>query len=129
MKYKNDKDIVDTFVIETKDHLVEIEEGILLLERNEFKNTDEATIHQIFRAAHSIKAGANLLEFKNIESIAYALEEILQKIRQGQINFSGDDITYMLKGLDKLNELIDNIHYCDLVNVDPLVNKLNSMKG
>ena len=126
MSHKDDQEILSTFVAEVKDHLEEIEHGVLLLESN-VKLNDQDLVHKMFRAAHSIKAGANLMEFKNIEAIAHQLEEILQKIRLGQYQLAGDDVSHFLIGIDKLNELIDNIHYCDLVNINPLLNLLNSI--
>lgn len=126
MNHKDDKEILSTFVAEVKDHLEEIEHGILLLESN-IKLNDQDLVHKMFRAAHSIKAGANLMEFKNIEAIAHQLEEILQKVRLGQHQLAGDDVSHFLIGIDKLNELIDNIHYCDLVNITPLLNLLHSI--
>ncbi len=126
MSQKDDKEILSTFVAEVKEHLDEIEHGILLLERN-LKQNDPDLVHKMFRAAHSIKAGANLMEFKNIEAIAHLLEEILQSIRLGHYQLAGEDVSHILIGIDRLNELIDNLHYCDLVNINPVLNLLNSI--
>ncbi|MCG8336066.1 MAG: Hpt domain-containing protein [Proteobacteria bacterium] len=126
MSHRDDKEILSIFVAEVKDHLEEIEHGILLLESN-VKLNDPDLVHKMFRAAHSIKAGANLMAFKNIEAVAHHLEEILHKVRYGQYQLAGDDVSHFLIGIDKLNELIDNIHYCDLVNINPLLNLLNSI--
>ena len=127
MSYKGDREIVDTFLQESREHLEEIEQGILILERDQQNEIDPDLVHSIFRAAHSIKAGANLLEFRNIEAIAHELEEILQKVRLGEFQMDGDHISHFLSGIDKLNELLDNIHYCDLIKVDSLLNLLNSI--
>ena len=126
MAYKEDDEIVTTFILETRDHLEDIEQGILSLENN-MARVDQNLVHKIFRAAHSIKAGANLLEFRNIEAVAHELEEILQKVRLGQYKLTGDDVSLLLSGIDKLNEMIGNIYCCDQISVDPLIKRLNAM--
>ena len=126
MKYKDDSDILSTFLLECKDHLEVIEHGVLMLESN-VKQSNEDLINKMFRAAHSIKAGANLLEFRNIEAVAHVLEEIMQQVRLGAFKLTGDDVTHFLMGIDKLNEMLDNIHYCDIIDLKPLIKLLNKI--
>ncbi len=126
MKYKDDIDVLSTFLIECKDHLEVIEDGILRLESNMRKNNQDL-VNKMFRAAHSIKAGANLMEFRNIEAVAHKLEEVLQQVRSGQFDLSGDDVTHFLMGIDKLNEMVDNIQHSDIINVESLLKLLNTI--
>lgn len=126
MRYQDDKEILETFVIECRDHLQELESGILELEGNSF---DENRIHSMFRAAHSIKASANLMEFHNIELIAHALEEILQVVRVKQHTLDSDQVSLFLRGLDRLGELVIHLEKSDLVDVGLLVASLNTLTG
>lgn len=122
MHYQHDKEILDTFVMECQDHLQDIEDGILELEKREFKGVEDI-IHNMFRAAHSIKAGANLLEFANVETVAHALEDYLDNVRHGIIQMDGDQVTLFLKGVDRLAELVENLEKSDLVDVSPLIER------
>ena len=108
MNFNEDKKIVSTFIEETKEHLTEIEHGILLLENNG-KNIDDEIVHSMFRAAHSIKAGANLLKFRNIEALSHELENTLQKLRLQQLVINKDIVDVFLKGIDKIEEMVNDL--------------------
>jgi len=123
MNYKDDDEIISIFKEETAEHLVEIENGVLKLENNQ-GTIDKELVHSMFRSAHSIKAGANLLEFKNIEKLAHSLEDILQKLLSGELRMDGKSVTVFLQGIDTIRELMENLQFSELVNVSSTVNKL-----
>lgn len=108
MEFNEDIKIVKTFIVETTEHLTEIEHGILLLENNS-QNIDDELVHSMFRAAHSIKAGANLLKFRNIEALSHELENTLQKLRLKQLVINKDIVDVFLKGIDKIEEMVNGL--------------------
>ena len=108
MAFNEDTKIVKTFVDETMEHLTEIEDGILLLEKSS-RNNDDELVHSMFRAAHSIKAGANLLKFRNIEALSHELESTLQKLRQRKLVLNKEIVDVFLKGIDKIEEMINDL--------------------
>ncbi len=126
MDYKDDTEILFTFISETKDHLNEIEYGILKLE-NDPENIDAELIHSMFRAAHSIKAGANLLELKNIEILSNALENIFQKLRLEKLVLNSEMVTVFLQAVDMIVELADHPKIGDLANISSLVDSLQEI--
>jgi|APSaa5957512622_1039677.scaffolds.fasta_scaffold19059_2 chemotaxis protein histidine kinase CheA len=125
MDYKDDMEIVSTFVSETRDHLDEIEYGILKFE-NTKQGLDSELIDSMFRAAHSIKAGANLLEFKNIEEVSHALENILQKLRLENLALDSEMVTVLLEAIDTIRELVDYPQNSDFAHISTLVGKLQT---
>jgi two-component system chemotaxis sensor kinase CheA len=70
----------------------------------------------MFRAAHSIKAGANLLKFRNIESLSHELENTLQKLRQQKIVLNKDIVDVFLKGIDKIEEMVNDLRMSYKIN-------------
>lgn len=108
MDFQKDEEIVNTFQIETIEHLTEMESGILSLESNTHTIDDEL-VHSMFRAAHSIKAGANLLKFREIEALSHELESILQRLRQRKLDLSQQVVTGFLRGIDQIEEMVRNI--------------------
>ena len=90
------------------EHLTEIENGILVLEKSS-RNNDDELVHSMFRAAHSIKAGANLLKFRNIEALSHDLENTLQKLRQKKLVLNKEIVDVFLKGIDKIEEMINDL--------------------
>ena len=110
MDFREDREIVHTYIAETMEHLTEIEDGILSLEHNS-ENVDEELVHSMFRSAHSIKSGANLLQFTNIESLSHELENILQKLRQRNLVLTKDIVDFFLKGIDRMEEMVNELKH------------------
>ncbi len=115
MEFNEDTKIVTTFIDETTEHLLEIENGIISLEKN-IGNIDVELVHSMFRAAHSIKAGANLLKFRNIESLSHELEDTLQKLRQKKIDLNKDIVDIFLKGIDRMEEMVSDLRQSYKIN-------------
>ena len=115
MDFNEDTKIVKTFIEETTEHLTEIEDGILSLEKSS-GNIDDELVHSMFRAAHSIKAGANLLKFGNIEALSHELENTLQKLRQQKLVLNKDIVDVFLKGIDKIEEMVNDLRQSYEIN-------------
>lgn len=108
--------VLEVFLEETEERLNAVESGLLQMEADA-TNVDEELIHGIFRDAHSIKAGANLLKLSNIETLSHKLENILEMIRKKQ--GTPTDLTYtaLLQTVDKLRELLDNIEKSEDISI------------
>ncbi len=115
MDFSEDTKIVNTFIVETMEHLTEIENGILVLEKTS-GNFDEELVRSMFRAAHSIKAGANLLKFRNIEALSHELESTLQKLRQQKLVLNKEIVDVFLKGIDQIEEMINGLKQSYAIN-------------
>lgn len=126
MGFRDDQEIIDTFILETADHLDEIEYGILRLE-NAGTAIDEEKVHALFRAAHSIKAGANLLDCVNIEKVAHTMENILQQLRLKQTEFSSDAVSTMLQAIDTMREMAEDPLRSDRISVTALLERLKNV--
>lgn len=96
------------FVEESRERLAAIERGLLDLEKRG-ADADQAMIHGIFREAHSVKAGANLLGLKSIESLAHKLENVLEMIRRGELIPTARIVSILLEGLDALQDLLEDL--------------------
>lgn len=116
MDYRSDA-VVTSFVEESEERLAGIEAGLLEVEKTG-SAVNKNLIHSIFRDAHSIKAGANLLRFKNIEALSHKMENIFEMIRKGELIPDGDIITVLLTCLDKLKELVSDIENCESAKID-----------
>jgi len=111
----NDQDVLETFLEETKERLDSIEAGLLKLETCE--ESESGIINSIFRDAHSVKAGSNLLGLERIEELSHKLENVLEMIRKDQLEPSEMIITACLESVDKLRELIENVENSDNINI------------
>jgi two-component system chemotaxis sensor kinase CheA len=107
--------VLEVFLEETTDRLDSIESGLLALENS--TECDPQLVNQIFRDAHSVKAGANLLKLFNLEKLAHALENVLEQIRQCKLEASEMVITACLESVDKLRELVANVEQSEHISV------------
>lgn len=69
-------------------------------------NIDGETINAIFRAAHSIKGGSATFGFTAVAEFTHDLETILDQVRAGMRQFSGDDVNLCLKSVDCMREML-----------------------
>ena len=70
---------------------------------------DEEAINTIFRSAHSIKGGSATFGFFAISEFTHDLETILDQVRSGKREFSGEDINICLKSVDCMREMLQLI--------------------
>jgi len=108
--------VLEVFTEETAERLSSIENGLLKLE-SAGSQVEDSVVHGIFRDAHSVKAGANLLKLSNVETLAHKLENILEMVRKGQLTPNDQTITILLETVDKLRELMDNIDKSDSISI------------
>jgi len=94
------------FLEEAREHLATLERGLLALERN---SSDEDTIHQVFRAAHSIKGAAGTLGFAGIAGFTHQLESVLDSVRECTFVLEKSDISTLLEATDQLRNLVDAV--------------------
>jgi len=112
--YRGDE-VLEVYLEETTDRLDSIESGLLKLENQ--AECDPSLVNSIFRDAHSVKAGANLLELKNIEALSHKLENVLEMIRRCELDATEMIITASLESVDKLRELVDNIEHSEGISI------------
>lgn len=97
------KEIVDDFVQEALELLESLNENFVELEKDP---GNKELLNTIFRAAHTIKGSAGFLGFQNIVELAHSAENILNKLRQGEIELTSEMMDYLLKAIDSLKVMI-----------------------
>ncbi|MBW2619276.1 MAG: Hpt domain-containing protein, partial [Deltaproteobacteria bacterium] len=99
----NDK-ILEIFTAESEELIQAMEEGLLALENDP---TDAEQIHSVFRAAHTIKGNAGFVGLEKLIDYAHIQENILDKLRQGQLEVSPKVISLLLESVDVLKCMIE----------------------
>ncbi len=66
-------------------------------------------IHELFRKAHQIKGSAGVMNFKNMTSVAHAMENILDDLRNKVLTLTPPVIQSLLKGVDNIRGMLKNI--------------------
>lgn len=92
-----------TFFQECDELLVDLESGLLAMQRGEAAGD---TVNAVFRAVHSIKGGAGVFGFEDLVRFAHLFETVLDGLRSGNIVASPTTIALLLRAHD---ELIDHV--------------------
>lgn len=91
------------FFDECAERLDEIQHGLGQLDGG--VETDEA-VHGLFRAVHSIKAGAGAFGFDRLVAFAHLLESVLDLIREKTVPLSQDLTGELVRSADILGDLV-----------------------
>jgi two-component system chemotaxis sensor kinase CheA len=93
------------FLSEATEHLRTLDRGLVTLERDP---SDTKVLDEIFRSAHSIKGMAGAMQYDHIQTIAHALEDLLEPMRrQGRIVDGAVDV--LLHGVDAIRGILSCI--------------------
>lgn len=131
------EDIKEQFLYENAEHLELIENNILI--RLDIDKNDNEAINEIFRAIHSIKAGAGLYlstltsddtyyEYtKNFIEVVHNFESLLSMVRDKQYVFDKDLMDLCFKVVDYLktyNQFV-GLGYGSIDNYEDVIDSIN----
>lgn len=102
----DDPELIADFVSESREHLSNIENVLLALERNP---RDPEPIHALFRAFHTIKGLAGFLGFPSIQAVAHEVETVLDSARESRLQIGPAVIDVILQSGDYLNREIGSV--------------------
>ena len=78
--------IMQTFLVESQEHLREMEQSLIALEE---RPDDHEILNTIFRLAHTIKGSASCFGFETITGFAHVLEDLLVRLRKREFTVTG----------------------------------------
>jgi two-component system chemotaxis sensor kinase CheA len=96
-------ELLSTFLDEADEHLAALESGLLRVSDGA---PDLDLLNAVFRAAHSIKGGSGVFGFDAITRLTHALEQLLDRLRKGQLPPTRDRIDLLLRAVDGLAGLL-----------------------
>ncbi|MCW7541088.1 Hpt domain-containing protein, partial [Aquabacterium sp. A7-Y] len=102
----NTAELLDQFVTEARECLEAIGERLLEVERDP---TDSALLNDLFRLVHTLKGNCGLFEFQALERVVHAGEDLLDRVRHGQLTYGPELADALLDAMDYSSELIDRI--------------------
>jgi len=117
---------INIFVEESKEHLQNMNDILLELEKNP---SNHDLINEIFRVAHTLKGMSGTMGFTNIANLTHGMENVLQAIRNDEIEVSEEIIDLLFECFDALDTSVNHIiDYGseDTSNHKELISKLNN---
>jgi two-component system chemotaxis sensor kinase CheA len=94
-----DPELMSDFVVESREHLVQIESQVLTLER---EPTDCEALHAVFRGFHTIKGLAGFMELWEVQKLAHEVETVLDRARNSAWTINPAGIDVILESADYL---------------------------
>jgi len=91
------------FFEETGEHLASMENLLLALD---VEDPDAEQLNAIFRAAHSIKGSSGTFGFTDLQDVTHILENLLDRVRKGELHLCNDMIDAFLDAGDVLKNLL-----------------------
>lgn len=112
------------------DELIEDSEEVLIELEKDVENTD--LVNEIFRIFHSIKGSAGVVGFSEMAQFSHGVENVLDRVRQGELKISKNLISLVLESIDILKNFID-YHFggpvVDEEKINRIESSLNRFKG
>ena len=98
---------LDDYFAECEEHLTTIRRGLLALEGSVGRpRPDPAVTEELFRAFHSIKGIAGMVEHRESEQLAHEMESYLRAIREGEARLTTPGIEALIEGARSLEHAI-----------------------
>ncbi len=122
----DEREIISDFVIESREHLADIENQLLAIEAAG-ADMDLELVNTVFRAVHSIKGAAGFLGFTTVGQLAHDLENVLNLVRNRQLVPDATVTDVLLRSADKLRAMIEDIDHSNGLDVSEHVTALQKI--
>lgn len=99
-------ELLNDFLIESKETLDHLDEELLALENNP---EDADLINAIFRRVHTIKGVCGFLDFHKLEAVTHAGETLLQALRSNELKVTDRIITLLLTLCDAIRTIVQTV--------------------
>ena len=100
------KEILDSFLIETKEILDKLDLDLVMMES---KPDDAELLNEVFRYFHTIKGTSGFLGLDKLTTVTHRCEDILNKLRKGEAKINQMIMDSVLMAYDKIKELLATI--------------------
>jgi two-component system chemotaxis sensor kinase CheA len=102
----SDSDIVKDFLVESYENLDRLDRDLVGLEKNP---KDKEALAGVFRTIHTIKGTCGFLGFNTLEKVAHVGENLLTRLRDGQMTLTPEITTPLLGMVDAIRQMLGSI--------------------
>ena len=101
-----DDSIIQEFLVESHEGLTQVESDLVALER---APEDSKRLASVFRAIHTIKGTCGFFGFNRLGAVSHAGENLLSRLRAGEIRFSAPIAGALLSLVDVIRTILREI--------------------
>src|SRR5271163_3830294 len=102
----SDTDIVQDFLVESYENPDRLDRDLVGLEKNP---QDREALAGVFRTIHTIKGTCGFLGFDKLEKVAHVGENLLTRLRDGQLTLNPEITTALLGMVDAVRQMLKEI--------------------
>src|SRR3984885_13953228 len=99
-------DIVREFLVESSENLDLLDRELINLEKDP---GNRGMLASIFRTIHTIKGTCGFLGFTKLESVAHKGENLLSRLRDGELILNPEITTGLLRMVDAIRQMLQSI--------------------
>jgi len=92
------------FVEESNDNVHDLEEALLLLEKD---TENKEIIERIFRAMHTLKGGGAMFGFNQLSEFTHHLETVFDLVRNNKLAITEDIISLTFESIDHIKHMLE----------------------
>lgn len=118
-----DQELLDGFLSETTELLEKLDDDLIALEKS---SDDTDLMNRIFRSIHTIKGASSFLGFDLLVKVAHKTEDVLNRLRKGELTVDPDIMDVILEATDLVKLLVGDIKAGDIQEreTEGTINKL-----
>lgn len=99
-------DLLKEFLTETSEGIAQLDVELVRLEK---EPDDPDLLGNIFRIVHTIKGTCGFLGLPRLEAVAHASENVLGKIRDGELVVTPETVSLVLESIDCIKEILGEL--------------------
>jgi len=99
-------DIVREFLVESSENLDLLDRELVQMEKNP---ANAETLSSVFRTIHTIKGTCGFLGFTKLEGVAHVGENLLSRLRDGELSLTPEITTALLLMVDAIRQMLQSI--------------------
>ncbi len=96
-------ELLNEFLTESGESIAVLDVELVKLEQN---SNDPKMLANIFRLVHTIKGTCGFLGLPRLESLAHAAEDVLGKLRDGELEVTPEALTLILESFDAIKDIM-----------------------
>jgi two-component system, chemotaxis family, sensor kinase CheA len=99
-------DVTREFLLETHENLAQLDADLISLEK---EPTERQTLARVFRNLHTVKGSAGFLGLTKLQAVAHSAENLLSRLRAGELTFNPPIATALLRTVDAIRQVLAGI--------------------
>jgi len=99
-------EVVREFLLETHENLAQLDLDLVTLEKDP---RERDTLARVFRTLHTVKGTAGFLGLPRLQAVAHAAENLLGRLRGGELVFNPDIASALLAAVDAIRRMLDTL--------------------